>query len=659
MSELTFQEKAVLWGQAYEVLVKRGVLACLVEHKLIDMTRPGLAAWRHAKLLDVSVRLRRELGILDSTASEVINSAVQHLALTAFGAGYTATRAYLDSVFGRFRNRDDLKVRAIWCPLTLPGDSTLEESVREESRGAFASEFGLEGIVDPSWSGKGQPANSDFTLWLSSDGKKEDFLLVQEYSYSMPSKVEDFREQGAHLEELLRHRRIVDSRSVFARISAEVDAEEFKLAPDIKNFLAALTSQDKPLYKLCQASSYVIGTVNVIRERGALSKCCIGRALAITPNGLESLAARFDPVTASEPRLQLMHEMGRVYRDTAKASDGDENALEAQLTAVFKSVLNGLPATLRKGMRGLRDAPTPGQDYSFTFDEAVSDFANPTDLFALEDAIGLVDDSPALNEYFGGSARRAIGNSMHSMSRDGRGLSLRDMHAAAVVAGLECAKAGQLTVLGLEGNPGIGKTTAIRRHLGNGEEGFFFLYVSPRVVINRDVTQSLARDESGEPTGILTLTTNAMLIAAAEKWHQRQVDEGLDTKRHIDCAVVADGVAALNKPNASSLLVLGPSEEETVTAELAGFKLAKNKLSEHEDLVKDRPLMGVLNGMALTAKELLALNPTVNRLVLTAALQGFRERTKQKTTIEALSRLFENKADSKAGRAERQAFATS
>ena len=35
MSALSFQQQAVRWGQAYEVLVKRGVLACLIEQGLI------------------------------------------------------------------------------------------------------------------------------------------------------------------------------------------------------------------------------------------------------------------------------------------------------------------------------------------------------------------------------------------------------------------------------------------------------------------------------------------------------------------------------------------------------------------------------------------------------------------------------------------------
>ena len=39
MEEVSFHAQAVLWGQTYEVLVKRGVLACLIEQGLISKDR--------------------------------------------------------------------------------------------------------------------------------------------------------------------------------------------------------------------------------------------------------------------------------------------------------------------------------------------------------------------------------------------------------------------------------------------------------------------------------------------------------------------------------------------------------------------------------------------------------------------------------------------
>ena len=658
MSELTFQKQAEYWGQAYEVLVKRGVLAYLVETGLIHRDRPSLQRWRELQLLEVSKQLCLKLDIIDHAMRDVVSSAVRHLSLTAYGVGYTAMRAYAEKVRKNFKSSDSLEVRALWCPLTLPGESTLEQSAREETRQAFYEEFGLHGIVDPDWSRKGQPANSDFTLWLTSPGKKDDFLLLQEYSFSMPPELLDFREQSAHLDELMRHRRVVDSRSVFARVSAEVDGEEFKLSPDITNYLGALTSHDKPLYKLCQASSYAESTVHLLQQQGLLRKACTVRALAITPHGLESLAARFVPQQPAEPRCRLMGQMGKAYRETQKLADGDDSGLQEQVEKLFKGMLNKLPQQLKAGMKALQVEPEAGQDYVFEFDETVPSFANPTDQFPINEAVAMVEETDELQTYFGGPARQAIGASMQEFARGAPTLSLRDMHAAAIVAGMQCAKPGELNVLALEGNPGIGKTTAIRTHLGQKQDGYLFLYLSPRVVINRDVTQSLARkDGTQEPTGILTLTTNAALIAAAEKWHDKQVEQGLSTKRRIECAVVADGVSDLVKPDNTTLLVLTPEQEEEIDAEVSGHKLHKATLSEHEDFVKDRPLMGVLKGMALTSKELLKLNPEVNRLVLTAALQGFRERADKKTTIDALSQIFTNQAKSAAGRAERRLFA--
>jgi hypothetical protein len=655
VAELTFQQQAALWGQTYEVLVKRGVLACLVEEGLVEPKRPGLQAWRETKLLTISRSLTSELGLLDERERDMVKAAVQHMALTAFGVGYTATRAYVKAVRSRTKNPDGWKVRVLWCPLMMPGESTAQEESRLANRGAFYAELGLTGIIDPSWSRKGQPANADFLLWLTYEGK-EDCLLVQEYSYDMAAAQGDFRTQDAHLNELQRHRRIVDSRSVFARVAAEVTGESFELSEDIKTYLSALTTHNKPFYKLCQASSYAETTVLLLQDRGLLTQPCQVRALAVTPNGLESLSARFASNEPGDARRKLMAQLGAAYRDAKKVADGDDAGLETQVEQVFKGLLAKLPLALRKGLKLLSDIPLAGQDYLFEFEETVPDFANPTGMFTLEEALAYVDETDELKAVFGRSPKEAIGEVMKDFAKGTGSLSLRDVHAAAVVAGMQCSKPGRVNVLALEGNPGIGKTTAIRRHLSKKSDGFLFLYVSPRVVINRDVTESLARKHDKTPSGILTVTTNATLIAAAERWHAKQVEAGHDTKRRIAGAVVADGLPELVKPK-GPMLVLTPEQEEEIDAEYAATRLRKDTLSEHEDLVKERRLSGVLAGMADTARELLELNPGVNRAVLTAALQGFRERENQKTTIDALSRLFLSKASTAAGRDERRAFA--
>lgn len=652
MSELPFQKQAELWGQAYEVLVKRGVLACLVEWKLLDPKHDLLQPWREHRLLDVSKSLNQRLEILDETVRDQVKAAVEHMALTAYGVGYTSTREYLTAIRKQLQS-GKLKLRALWCPLTLPGDSKEPGPRMQHDRTAFHAEFGMKGIPDEQLSGKGQPANADFVLWLSGD-YREDYLLVQEYSFDMPREVPDFRDQEAHLDELLRHRRLIDNRSVFARVTAEVDGESFELSEDIRHHLGALTSGNKPFYKLCQACSYAESTATWLRRDGVLTKPCNVRALALTPNGLESVAARFLVVANSDPRRQLMEQMGKAYRNTRKLLDGDDEGLTTQVESVFTNVLRRLPTELKKGMKSLRAIPAAGEDYRFAFEEVVPEFANPADEYDLAFARSLVDDSDPLTRFFGQSAPDALAPLMAANAKHGR-VSLRDIHASAIVAGMHCSIKGQVNVIALEGNPGIGKTTAVRQYLEKKPEGYLFLYVSPRVVINRDVTESLARKD-GKPSGILTVTTNAALIASAPRWHLNEVKAGRASPKHVDGAVVADGVEHLSKPN-GSVLVISPEEEQEIEAAHAGSRIAKTTISENEDVVEERALPGVLSCMSETTRELLALNADVNRVVLTAALQGFREKGGGKTTMDALSKLFKNKAADPAGVRERKLFA--
>ncbi|MDQ0140962.1 hypothetical protein [Cupriavidus necator] len=652
-STLPFQKQAELWGQTYEILVKRGVLACLLERKLLSRGHPALQPWREVRLTKVSGALAKHLDVIDENARELIKAAVDHIALTAYGVGYTAMREYLKQI-GKPVTNGKLKVRALWCPLTLPGESTAAPEARQASREQLHAELGLPGPVDPALSDKGQPANADFMLWLSGT-HREDYLLVQEYSFDMPGDMGDFRHQQAHLDELLRHRRLVDSRSVFARVAAEIDGETFDISEDIRQHLTALTSENKPLYKLCQACGYGESTADVLAHAGLKEKPIIVRALAITPNGLESLAARFDNAMIKEPRRRLMEQMGEAYRRAPKLADGDNDGLTQKVGAVFNSLSRKLPRKLQDGMKGLRKIPTPGEDYLFEFEEEVPSFANPMQLFAMDDALSLVEEAPAINEYFGGSARAEIGAKMRNVAGTRGHISLRDMHASAIVAGMEQAKAGELNVVALEGNPGIGKTTAVRRYLSAKPEGYLFLYVSPRVVINRDVTESLARND-GKPTGILTVTSNAQLNAAAKRFHAEKVDAGLAEPKLVEGAVVADGVSDLVAPEGSTILVLSPEEETAIDTHFAGESYRKTTLSESEDQVLDARRMGVLAGVSQMARELLTLNGHVNRVVITAALQGFRERSGGKTTMDALSNLFENKAESTAGIAERRLF---
>lgn len=647
-------DQAVLWGQVYEIAVKRGVIAQLIHRGLADAEHPGLAAWMSIKTSKVYGAVKRELDLVDDNAMAQADRMTSHLLTLGYAMGWTCAREYLQRFSDKTRQR--LSVRALWCPLSLPSVKRDREAEAHDAARQFQDAFGIE-VPASELTRKGYPGWSDFTLWLTTPTKEPDQLLVLEFSFNAPGDVPDFAQEEAHLEELTRYARYLDARGVFSRVCAEVKGERFELSSMLASHLGSFTSRDKPFYKLCQGASYADKTVALLQRLGASNRPVDARVVAVTPNGFESLMARYSPAEPEEPRSQLMRQLGTAYRQAIKAPDDESGErLRDELAMVFNQLCNALPGHLRKQVREMAEPPAPGQELGFTFSEDIEGFLNPTAAFTREEALEQVNDSPAIDAYLGKPARTAIAQALDAQMRDGK-VQLRGLHAAAVVAGLKAGRPGQVNVLALEGNPGIGKTTAVRRYLMEGAtEGFLFLYVSPRVVINKDVTEKFARD-AGKPTGILTVTTNAVIIQAASTGYEEMVVKNGGAPRLIRAVTVADGLDGGVLPEDCSTWFVTPEQENELETMVASVRLRKESLSEREDLVRERNLPGVLRTLTDSTARLLKANPQVNRVVMTAAMQGYRP-TGTGSTIDGLSALFDNlKASSRAGLARRAEFA--
>jgi hypothetical protein len=169
------------------------------------------------------------------------------------------------------------------------------------------------------------------------------------------------------------------------------------------------------------------------------------------------------------------------------------------------------------------------------------------------------------------------------------------------------------------------------------------------------VTAKLSHNDQGQPSGILTLTSNAKLISSAAPWYEKKIYTPGTEKLHIDSAVVTDGVADLKHPICNTLFVT-PQEEQDIDTEIVASRRYKHARNEREDSMQSKTRPGVLRTLAIAARKLLDVNPEVNRLVLTAAIQGYRS-LKSQTTIDALSQLFTKNSNTTAGKQERLNFA--
>jgi hypothetical protein len=645
--------RAALWGDLFEVAVKRGCLGYLKHAGLFPTTSATQQPWDAATVNDLHRHLLIQSGVIDPAYRERQTSTLDHMLWVGWGLGWTTMREYLR----RLRPKD-IEVRSVFCPLdlkdrrraVLPPDGT-------ERLEAIWRVLELPGVVDEQWGDKGQPANADFLL-VARAGERQHVLCLEFSLYAQMDDL-DFASETAHLDELMRYIQRTESRGVFTRIAAEVTGEHFTLSARLVSHLPALTSHDKPLYKLCQGSSYATRLIHLLGRRGQGLEPVTAQVIAVTSAGLEGLSARFDAVEVDDNRAQLMRALGEAYRQSG-TEHNDASNLDREIAAVQAQVARSLPDALRGGFEDSLCAPPTDRDIDVRQQERITDFANPAARRPRDELLQWLADAPAeVDALLGGDAHAAVVAELDRATRNNPTVTLRDLHAAAMHAGFRAAPRGQMTVIAAEGHPGIGKTTAVRQYLSElgPDEGYLLLYASPRIVVNSDVSHSVAHTPRG-PSGVLTLTTNSRLIGAGPRWWlQRQRQEGLPRQgRRVDAAVVVDGLTDFQEPS-GSILYLAPDVARDVDEDYASNSVKKETWAERVDVLSGAPLPGVLYTLARAARGALNSNPQVKRLAITAAMQGFRDLTGARSTVERLSELFHHGADHPRGVAERWAFA--
>jgi len=660
MNSSLFKQQASYWGRVFEVAVQRGAIAYLLHRGLLSASHPHLQPWQTLKVSTLTQVLIRQLNITDPEAQTWAKSGVDHLLVMGYGLGWTTVREWLKPI-----KVDRYQLAGFWCPLVLPNVDLDGELERAETIANFQQSFPQlypNYRPDPQLVAVGQPARADFLLWLTPlRGNKEDQILCLELSYSVPPNLlNDYRGEEAHRLEVLRYANVMESRGVFARVCAEVQGEAVDIPPRLASFLNGLISRDKPFYKLCQGAAYVTAFVKLLRNHGYLAKGCQGMAIAVTNQGLESIGATFEPhpTLDRDPRVKLMETLGEVYRQRDKIPDSHTDGLNQEIRGVFKTILKSLPKAFKHQVKSLLKEAPLGEDFQVDIAEVVTDFYQPMQEMAIAFALKNVTVTPELEQFFGQDPIAVIQTEMQAKAKEKDHIALRNAHAAAIIAGLKQAPVGEMRVIALEGNPGIGKTTAVIEFLRQQTQGFLFFYVSPRVVINREVTSkfsapSSSSDLPSQSPGILTITSNAKLINAAPEWYRQQPQADLTLKK--DGAVVVDGHRPLTLPQ-DSILYVTPEQEQAIDTEITPSRRRKQNLNDRTDRMTNRLTPGVLRTIATAAKKLLAVNPGINRVVLTAAIQGYRELTNG-TTIDGLSLLFQHRANSELGKQERRLFA--
>lgn len=122
--QLSFLLQASVWGQVFEIAVKRGVLLHLIHQGLLPDKHRVLEPWQAVKNADIENQLVKTLKLTDTNAREWAGTMVRHLLVLGYGLGWTAMRECL-----KHNPVARAKLEAIWCPLTLPGQLSGSDEV--------------------------------------------------------------------------------------------------------------------------------------------------------------------------------------------------------------------------------------------------------------------------------------------------------------------------------------------------------------------------------------------------------------------------------------------------------------------------------------------------------------------------------------------------
>ena len=390
---------AAVWGDVYEVAVKRGCLGYLAS---VGLLPDGAlwTAWTGMVVESLHEHLYNQLDIVDRSERARHSSTLNHLLVTGYGLGWTVLREAIRRAGSPSRRQ----TRGLHCPLHLPDRRNVRDNFeRNDAPTEFWSAMGLDGSPDAGWNSKGEAANADFFLWLVAGACHHLFAL--EFSLNVPAGADDFAESAPHLFELLGHAGRLDSRGVFTRIGASLAGEGFAFSERLISHLPALTSRDKPLYKLCQASSYATRFAYRMERRGTPVAPATLHALAVTSGGVETVraAARDD----HDPRWLLMNELGLAYRRTDKLEDDSPAALNNEIAAVRTQLVQALPPNFREPVAVSLAASDPHAGLSLRLSERVDRAVNPGVPVACGDLLDGVADTSEVRRALGTDSPRA------------------------------------------------------------------------------------------------------------------------------------------------------------------------------------------------------------------------------------------------------------
>ncbi len=425
-------------------------------------------------------------GVINPQHRDIVKQWATFFLEKSFLAGLNFLDEYFSAIAWN-EPRQLKRLQVVYCQCYFADDNSLgtyrkgEQKVYQDWQSQF-DRLGVNISIDTNkYKQTGEFLKADSLIYFRY--KKQVRILVIDYSIFSIKSIRDLTDLNNI--EVLRQILLSDisyfkSKSVFANLGLDSKIDQLLLSESLSQYYQAFVTKDKEVIKMIQAGSYAYSFWNWLTSQQQISS-----EDEVTFNIIGYSDRDFASICLQKDNIQLLETCYNIYRNKLVTSE---------ISSARKNILNFIK---RKAKKTFAD----GENFI-------------EKLFKIsKDGIHLASYQETLTGFH--SYLDLISSDVTDRLSIPIGLTLREAHSFLINKSLS-SNDDNLYVF-LTGNPGIGKTTAISNFLKQEKilnEGFLFLYISPRTQVNLDILENFIDSERNClcDDRLITINTNSNLI---------------------------------------------------------------------------------------------------------------------------------------------------
>jgi hypothetical protein len=463
-------------GRLFEVGFNTGLLRAL---EAAEIAYPNADEYQQSlselKLPLLVAALAERLQLADEQGRAIVRHWVLFFVTRGFVAGLTFWQEFQASLHTK-----SLTIR--YLQMRFDNENALGTSERDEEE-VFKSFLSQLGVHDPArcnyYSRRGRFLRAD-TLALIDTGRRGWRVLAVDlstFTVEAVRQLHDLKKPEVLRRLLTAELSYVRSRGQFASLALDTIPGEMPFAEGLERYYHAFIREDKETVKLIQAGSYAYSFHQFLQEYSILDHRPVRfHVLGYSDRSINSMVLELAD-------LPILERCAQLYQERVPVSQDWQEERARVLDTIASHAARAFGSGGRDFIQQLLAIRHSDTTEVISFREQLAGFVNTGGVVPPEVAARFT-----LNPL----------------------LSLRAAHATLIERALHPTHPARL--LFLTGNPGIGKTTALVNFLhAHKDEGFLFLYASPRTQVNRDLLQKFERWIKPEDR-IMTLYSTSSLI---------------------------------------------------------------------------------------------------------------------------------------------------